>query len=104
MLRDANAARGDNQRRARRDIERPRPVTAGSARVEHLLVLASERHRMRAHAAGEADDLRRALPFHRQGDEKSGDLRIGRATFHDLGHCGSGLLACEVVAPQEFLD
>ena len=86
VLRDRDAARGEHQRRDRRDVERVRAIAAGAAGVEHRRVVARQPRRPRAHRPREADDLGRPLPLHRQRDEQPGDLRRLRPAVHDLVH------------------
>ena len=62
----------------------PGAIAAGAAGVEHVVVPPRDLHRVRAHRAREADDLRRPLAFHREADQQAGDLRRRGAPFHDL--------------------
>ena len=104
VLGDANAARRDDERRARRDVERARAIAAGAARVEHALVTLRHLHGVRAHRAREADDFRRPLAFHGEPDQQPGDVRRRRAALHHFGHGRRGLIAREVFVPRQLVD
>ncbi len=58
----------------------------------------------RAHRPREAHDFRRTLPFHRQRDQETGDLRRLGAAFHDLVHGCRRLLHGEVLTALQLLD
>ena len=63
MFGDADPGARDDQRDSRRDVERPRSIAAGPARIEHILEPPRDRQRVGAHAARESDDLGRPLRY-----------------------------------------
>ena len=76
VLGDAHAARRDDQRRDRRDVERARIDRRRCRRCRTRGANGlRQRHRARAHRPREADDLGRPLALHRQADQQAGDLR-----------------------------
>jgi hypothetical protein len=66
------------------------------AGIEDAFRATRERNRVRAHGSREPDDLRRALPFHREPDEQPRDLRIAGPPLHDFRHGRGRLIAREV--------
>ena len=104
VLRHLHAARSDDNRCRRRDIERPRTISASAARIEHVARRRRQRHRVLAHRPRETDDLLRTLTFHHQRRKKTGQ-RAGRGTpLHDLAHGLGGLVGREVLVANELLD
>jgi hypothetical protein len=101
---DGDAARRDHQRRTGRDVEGPRSIAAGAARVEQIVMARRQRHRVRAHRARQAHDLDRPFPFHRQAHEERRDVRHRRAAGHDLDHRRRRFVGRQVFVPREFVD
>src|SRR6059058_4745841 len=81
VLGHADAARRDDERRTRRNIERARAVAAGAAVVEYIVVAPRDLHGVCAHRARQPDDLRRTLPLHHEAVQQSGDVRRRCASF-----------------------
>ena len=104
VLGHLHAARGEHERRERRDVEGVRPVAAGAAGVEARRAGTRQRHRVRPHRAREADDLPRTLPLHRQRDQEAGDLGRGGGALHHLPHRRGGLLRGQILAPQQRVE
>ena len=104
MLRDSDTGRGDDQRRARRNVEGIRPVTSGPARIEHIVVPLRHLDGMRAHGTRQADDLDRPLAFHREAYQESGNVRRRGPPVHHLAHRGGGLVGRQVLMPRQFFD
>ena len=104
MLRHPHAACGHDQRRAGRDIERPRAVAACPAGVEHAVVALRQLHGMRTHGAREADDFGWPLALHREANQESGDLSGRRAPVHHLAHRGGRFIGGEILAARQFVD
>ncbi len=104
MLGHAHAARRQDQRGNGRDVERVCPVSTRSARVEYRCVGSRQLRRPLAHRPGQADDFRRALPFHGQPNQQRGDLGRQRTSVHDLGHRQGRFVSREVLTPLQFLE
>ena len=104
VLRDTHAARGDDESRAGRDVERARTVATGAAGVEDVIVRRATAS-PRAHASSAPG--RRSPPAARlsspgrPGSRRSG---LGGAALHDLRHRGGCLVAREILAANQLLD
>ena len=59
---------------------------------------------MRAHGAGQSLDFAGPLAFHRQADQKPGDLGLCGAPGHDFVHGGRGFRCREILAPRQLVD
>ena len=59
---------------------------------------------MRAHGAGKPLDFVGPLAFHRQADQKPGDLGLRGAPGHDFVHGSRGFRGREILAPGQLVD
>ena len=86
MLRDARAGGRRDERRRRRDVERPCAVAAGPGRVDEVVAPRPHRENVLAHGLGAPGDLVRALALEPERDEEAAHLRRRRLAAHDLVH------------------
>ncbi len=92
-----------DQRRRRRDIERPGAVAAGPTGVDGPR-WQIERRRMRPHRIDEAGHLLDRLPFSPNGDQQAGELPCCDLARHHLVHDIACLVASQRLPLEQLFD
>ena len=105
VLGDAHAARRDDQRRARRDVERARigRRRCRRCRTRRRSAATAAPHARASCARGRRSPSGRS-PFIARPIEQPGDLRRRGAALHDLGHRRGRLVAREVFVARQLFD
>ncbi len=86
VLRDRSTPRRRHERRAGGDVQRPRFVAAGPARIQERRSARANPRRRGAHRPRRAHHFLGSFPFDAQCDQIAGDRAFRHSTGHDVGH------------------